>query len=208
MTIDIYTPQGKKERSREVSDVLFAADINESLIHAALVRQLANARVSNAKVRTRSERQGGGRKPWRQKGTGRARQGSIRSAQFRKGGRVFGPTGLENHMKDMPKKQRRQALFSALSSKAAEKTVLGLSEFTPKAPKTKEAQTLLNALSVERSILIAYSEKDDAFLKSFQNIPNVKCVDVQYLNVHDILKHRHLVLMDSAIDKMESIWVK
>ena len=141
MKIDLYQQSGVKKGSVEVSDKMFKAPINEELIRLAVLRQLANARQSNAHSKTRGEIRGGGRKPWRQKGTGHARPGSSRSPLWRHGGVVFGPRNVRNYKKDMPAKERRAALFSSLSKKAADEGVFALDSFKVKAPKTKEEKT-------------------------------------------------------------------
>ncbi|MEA3304591.1 MAG: 50S ribosomal protein L4 [Patescibacteria group bacterium] len=206
MKLDFYNLKGQVEKTVEVNDAFFAAPVNEDLIHKALLRQLANMRQVTAHTKGRSDRRGGGRKPWRQKGTGRARQGSIRAAQWIKGGRIFGPTNDRNYEKDMPKKQRRLALFGALTQKAQSNAVLGLSGFDIQAPKTKEAAQLLQKLPVERSVLVVHADDSEVLVRSFRNIEHIKTLDVQYLNVADLLKYRSIIVSEGAVDKMNTIW--
>ena len=171
-------------------------------MHQALVRQLANARLGTHKTKGRSEVRGGGRKPWRQKGTGRARQGSIRSPQWRGGGTVFGPVPRSYRQK-MPRKMRRQALRSALSVKAADSQLVFLSALELEAPKTKEISAILGNLGVEGSALILLPERDEAVLRAVRNLPNVRTLVAQYLNVRDLLKFDTILVPLSALEVIE-----
>ena len=208
MKIDLYQQSGVKKGSIEVSDKMFKAPINEELIRLAVLRQLANARQANAHTKTRGEIRGGGRKPWRQKGTGRARQGSSRSPLWRHGGVVFGPRNTRNYEKNMPAKERRAALFASLSKKAADEGIFALDAFKVKAPKTKEFAALMSKLPVKRSLLIVIAEKDALLEKSVANIPNVKVILADYLNIHDVFKFEKVMFMEEAIKKAEKLFLK
>ena len=204
MQVPIYNTQGEQVRETELRDDIFAVPVNEALMHQALVRQLANARLGTHKTKTRSEVRGGGRKPWRQKGTGRARQGSIRSPQWRGGGTVFGPTPRSYRQK-MPRKMRRQALRSALSVKAAESQVVLLEGLEMAEPKTKEILDMLKNLGIESSALILLPQRDEVILRSVRNIPEVRTLVAQYLNVRDLLKFEYILLPLASLDVIEGI---
>lgn len=208
MTLDFYSLEGQKVKTLELADAVFAAPIVESVIHQALLRQLANMRQCTAKVKGRSERAGGGRKPWRQKGTGRARQGSIRAAQWIKGGRIFGPTPDRNYTLDMPRKQRRLALLGVLTQKAQSTQLLGLSVSADIAPKTKTASAFLEKMNVERNVLFLYDAAHEGVNKSFRNLASVKMLDVQQLNVADLLKYRQVLMTEDALNKIHATWAK
>jgi large subunit ribosomal protein L4 len=208
MKIDLYQQSGEKKGTVEVSDLMFASKVNEELMRLSLLRQLSNARQSNAHVKTRAEVRGGGKKPWKQKGTGRARVGSTRNPVWRGGGVVFGPRNVRNYEKMMPKKARRQALFSGLSQKASEKSVFALDKFDIKTPKTKDFAELVKKLPVERSLLVVIGERDVKLEKSISNLPNVKTILVDYLNLHDLLKYEKVMFMQSALKKAEQLFLK
>jgi len=173
-------------------------------MHQALIRQLANARQGTHKTKTRGEVQGGGRKPWRQKGTGRARQGSIRAPHWRGGGVVFGPTPRSYEQK-MPRKMRRQALRSALSAKASEAQVRVLDAFHMDAPRTKEVIGILSSLGVDSSVLILLPQSDDIILRSVRNLPKVRTLVAQYLNVRDLLKYDYILMPLASLEVIEGI---
>jgi large subunit ribosomal protein L4 len=204
MQVPIYNTQGEQVRETELRDDIFAAPVNEALMHQALLRQLANARLGTHKTKTRSEVRGGGRKPWRQKGTGRARQGSIRSPQWRGGGTVFGPTP-RSYSQKMPRKMRRQALRSVLSIKAAESQVVLLEGLEMAEPKTKEILDILKNLGIESSALILLPQRDEVILRSVRNIPEVRTLVAQYLNVRDLLKFDYILLPLASLDVIEGI---
>jgi len=208
MKIDLYTQAGSKKGSVEVSDKMFKAPLNEELIRLAVVRQMANARQANAHVKTRGEIRGGGRKPWRQKGTGHARQGSTRSPLWRHGGVAFGPRNVRNYSLSMPVQARRQALFSSLSQKTGDDNVFALDEFKVKAPKTREFAAMLKKLPAARTLLVVIAEKDKNLEKSAANIPNVKIILADYLNARDILNHDKIMFMEPAIKKAEKLFLK
>lgn len=207
MKVDLYTQSGTKSGSLELPKEIFEVPFNKDLVHQALVRQLANSRSPIAHVKTRGEVSGGGRKPFRQKGTGNARQGTIRAPHMRGGGAVFGPRNTRNFSKDMPKKQRRKALFSALSEKARQGEIIGLEEYKAEAPKTKDFAALLKKLPVERNALVVLPGKDESVQKSASNLPNVKTILANYLNIHDLQKYRTIVIMKDAVKKLEETFV-
>ena len=173
MQVSLKNMEGNEIGSVELSDAIFAANINTTVMHQALVRQLANRRLGTHKTKTRSEVRGGGRKPWRQKGTGRARQGTIRAPQWRGGGTVFGPSP-RSYNKNMPRKMRRIALRSALSVKAQEDQIVVLDQLQMAAPRTRDMASMLEALDVERSALLLLPESDANVELSARNLPNVK----------------------------------
>ena len=205
MLVPVYNMGGEKVGETELADRIFAAPVNEAVMHQALVRQLANARLGTHKTKTRAEVSGGGRKPWRQKGTGRARQGSTRSPQWRKGGIVFGPQP-RSYRKKMPRKMRRLALRSALSVKAASEQIILLDTLRMEEPRTKDMVALLDSLSIPDSALILLSDRDDAVERSVRNIPAVKTLRANYLNIRDLLSHDHLLVPLEALEVIEAIW--
>jgi large subunit ribosomal protein L4 len=204
MQVPVYNIQGEQVRETELRDDIFAAPIHEALMHQALVRQLANARLGTHKTKVRNEVRGGGRKPWRQKGTGRARQGSIRAPQWRGGGTVFGPTPRSYRQK-MPRKMRHQALRSALSVKAAGSQLVLLDDFRMDEPKTKEMLNILENLGVESTALILLPGRDETILRSVRNLPQVRTLVAQYLNVRDLLKFDYILVPLSSLEVIEGI---
>lgn len=204
MQVPVYNVQGEQVSEAELRDDIFAAPINEPLMHQALVRQLANARLGTHKTKTRGEIRGGGRKPWRQKGTGRARQGSIRSPQWRGGGTVFGPRPRSYEQK-MPRKMRHQALRSVLSVKAAESQLMLLDTLEMDEPKTKEMLGILRNLGVDSSALILLPGRDEAILRSVHNLPKVRTLVAQYLNVRDLLKFDVILVPLNSLGVIEDV---
>ncbi|GIO22951.1 50S ribosomal protein L4 [Oceanobacillus sp. J11TS1] len=184
----------------ELNDAVFGIEPNTHVLHEAVVMQRASLRQGTHDVKNRSEVRGGGRKPWRQKGTGRARQGSIRSPQWVGGGTVFGPTPRSYSYK-LPKKVRRLALKSALSSKVKEEGLFVLEAITIDAPKTKEVINILNGLKVEEKALIVLSENDETVARSANNLQNVKVLTVEELNILDLLTHDKLIITKDAAEK-------
>lgn len=208
MKVTLYTQTGETNGELELPKEIFEAKFNKDLIHQALVRQLANKRASSAHVKTRGEVSGGGRKPFRQKGTGNARQGTIRAPQMRGGGSVFGPTNEKNYSKDMPKKQRRAALFSALSVKAKDGDVVALESYVNKDMKTKDFVAMLKKLPIKRDVLVVISWKNEDVQKSSNNIPFVKTILVNYVNIHDLQKYDTVLFLKEAVEKMKEIFLK
>jgi large subunit ribosomal protein L4 len=204
MQVPVYDIQGEQVSQAELRDDIFAAPVNQALMHQALVRQLANARLGTHKTKTRGEVRGGGRKPWRQKGTGRARQGSIRSPQWRGGGTVFGPRP-RSYAQRMPRKMRRQALRSALSVKAAESQLVLLDALEMAEPKTKELLAILRNLGADSSALILLPQRDETILRSVHNLPKVRTLVAQYLNVRDLLTFEYILVPLASLDIIEGI---
>ncbi len=205
MQITVYNIQGEKVGERELPESIFNAPIRKDVMHQALVRQLANARLGTHKTKGRSEVSGGGRKPWRQKGTGRARQGSIRSPQWRGGGTVFGPQP-RSYRKDMPKKMRRLALRSALSVKAAEGSIVLVDDVSGIPPRTKEMEAILGNLGIDGSALILMNGDNEAYENVFlaaRNLVGVKTLHAAYLNIRDLLGYDTLILPVDALDVIE-----
>ena len=198
--VTLYNQSGSQVGDVELNDSVFGIEPNEHVLHDAVVMQQASRRQGTHAVKNRSAVAGGGRKPWRQKGTGRARQGSIRSPQWVGGGVVFGPTPRSYSYK-LPKKVRRLALKSALSSKVIENSLIVLESLAFDAPKTKEAVKVLKALDVNEKVLIVTAENDDVVAKSASNLPNAKVLSVSGINVLDLLTHDKLIMTKDAAEK-------
>lgn len=204
MQVLVRNIEGETVGEVELRDDIFGLEPNVVVMHQALVRQLANARLGTHKTKKRKEVSGGGRKPWRQKGTGRARQGSIRAPQWRGGGTVFGPQPRSYNQK-MPRKMRRLAYRSALSVKAQQGQIVVLDAFRMEAPKTREMETVLDRLNVDSSALILLPQHDENVEKSARNIPDVKTLRTSYLNVRDLLNYDYLVMPLAALEVIEGI---
>jgi large subunit ribosomal protein L4 len=202
MQVPLYNQAGQQIGTTELSDAIFGIAPNMSVMHQALVRQLANARQGTSDTKTRGEVSGGGAKPWKQKGTGRARQGSTRAPHWRHGGVAFGPTPRKYTQK-MPLKMRRLALRSALSSKVAEGNVRVVDDIKFDAPKTRDMEVVLSNLQVPASAVIILGEANTVVQKSASNIPDVKTLRAQYLNVRDLLGHDFVVLPLGAVKVIE-----
>jgi len=203
MKVDVLNIKGEKIETTDLAPAIFEAPIKPDLMHQALVRQLANARRGTQSVKNRSEVSGGGRKPWRQKGTGRARQGSIRSPQWKGGGKAHAPKP-RSHALRMPRKMRRAALRSALSVKAGSAEILVLDEFKIKQPKTQEMSAILKRLVGEASVLILLPERDSNVEKSARNLSRAETLLAQYLNVRDLLGFEKVILPLDSISVIES----
>lgn len=204
MLLPLMDMAGKQTGEIEVNDTVFNGPVRVDLMHQALVRQLANARAGTHSTKTRSEVAGGGRKPWRQKGTGRARHGSIRSPQWKGGGTVFGPSP-RSYAKAMPRKMRRAAVRSALASKAQSGQILVIDGLAMDAPKTKVAVEMLSGLGVaEQSVLLVLAENNMAVERSFSNLPQAKTMLGGFLNVKDLLGYDTVVFSKEAIEPVES----
>ncbi|MFC2029748.1 50S ribosomal protein L4 [Chloroflexota bacterium] len=204
MQVPVYNTQGKQVDEAELRDDIFAVPISEPLMHQALLRQLANARLGTHKTKTRGEVRGGGRKPWRQKGTGRARQGTIRAPQWRGGGTVFGPK-VRSYEQKMPRKMRHQALRSALSVKASESGLTLLDTLEMTEPRTKEMLGILQNLGAESSTLILLPQRDEVILRAVKNLPEVRTLVAQYLNVRDLLKYDRVVVPLKSLQVIEEL---
>ena len=203
MLVPVKNISGQEVGQVDLNDSIFAAPINTALMHQALIRQLANARLGLHKTKTRGEVEGGGRKPWRQKGTGRARQGSTRAPNWVGGGTVFGPTPRK-YTKAMPKKMQRAALRSALSAKAGSGQIVVLDRLSLDAPKTKSVTAMLKALGVtEQSVLVVLPERNANVQLSAGNLPNVKTLLSSYLNVRDLLGYDVVLLSNDAVPLIE-----
>ena len=200
--VAVYNMEGKEVDKIELNDSIFGVEINEHLVHMAVLQQLANKRQGTQKAKTRSEVRGGGRKPWRQKGTGHARQGSTRSPQWTGGGVVFAPVPRDYSFK-MNKKERRIALKSALTTRVQENKLVVLDELKLDAIKTKDMQNVLNNLKVEKAMVVTDNEN---VIVSARNIPNVITASVGTLNVFDILKYNTVVLDKAAVAKVEEVY--
>ncbi len=203
--VALYNMQGEKIGDVDLSDDVFGAEVRPDIMHRAIVNYLANQRLGTASTLTRAEVSGGGRKPWRQKGTGRARHGSIRSPLWRKGGIVFGPKP-RSFKTTMPKKLKRFALRSALSAKAKNDELILLDKLTMEVPKTKQMVSMLNNLKADKKSLIVMADKDDNVIKSARNIPGVKTTYVNTLNVYDILNHDFLIMTEETARRVEEVY--
>lgn len=202
MEVDVLNMDGQKVKTMELPSAIFEAPINIDLMHQAYVRQMANARLGTHSTKTRSEVAGGGRKPWRQKGTGRARQGSIRSPQWVGGGKVHTPKP-RNYTQAMPRKMRRAALRSALSVKAIENDIVVLEEFSLPDEKTRMMEQALDSLVGVSSALVLFPEKTeeyDRIVRSVNNLPYAKILLANYLNIRDLLGYEKLVIPMSVFD--------
>ncbi|MDF2984860.1 MAG: ribosomal protein L4/L1e [Eubacterium sp.] len=203
--VDLYNMKGEVVGDIQLSDNVFGADINKEVLHTVVVNQLANKRQGTQSTKTKSEVRGGGRKPWRQKGTGRARQGSIRSAQWIKGGIVLGPKP-RSYSYTLPKKVKRIALKSALTSKVSANEILVLDKLALEAIKTKAMVGVLNSLKIDSTALIVIDSKNDVIAKSARNIPGVKTALVNTINVFDILKYDKFIITKEAVEKVEEVY--
>ena len=203
--VDVYDIKGKKVSDIELADSVFGIEPNENIVHAVLVNYLANQRQGTQNTKTRSEVSGGGRKPWRQKGTGRARQGSIRAPQWIKGGIALGPKP-RSYKYSVNKKEKRLAIKSCLSSKVLEKELVVVDSLPLKEIKTKEMVKALNNLKVEGKTLILLPEKNETVQKSARNIEGVKTTLVNTINVYDLLKYKNLVITLDTVKKLEEVY--
>ena len=202
--VSVYNIEGKEVGSIELNDAVFGVEVNEHLVHMAVVNQLANNRQGRQSAKTRSEVSGGGRKPWRQKGTGHARQGSTRAPQWTGGGIVFAPKPRDYSFK-MNKKEKRIALLSALSSKVAESKIVVLDEFKLDEIKTKKFVEVMNNLKVENALVVLEGENKNVVL-SGRNIPSVKVTATNEINTYDVLKYTTLVVTKAAVEKLEEVY--
>ena len=202
--VSVYNIEGKEVGSIELNDAGFGVEVNEHLVHMAVVNQLANNRQGTQSAKTRSEVSGGGRKPWRQKGTGHARQGSTGSPQWTGGGVVFAPKPRDYSFK-MNKKEKRAALCSALSSKVAESQIIVLDEFKLDEIKTKKFVEVMNNLKASKALVVLEGENKNVVL-SGRNIPTVKVTATNEINTYDVLKYETLVVTKAAVEKLEEVY--
>jgi large subunit ribosomal protein L4 len=204
--VALYNTAGEQVGEIELSDAVFGVNVNEGAMHQAVLAYLANQRLGTAKTKTRTEVSGGGRKPWRQKGTGRARHGSIRSPIWRGGGITFGPDGRRNYKQALPRKIRRLALKSALTVKVNTGSLIVLDQLVMDAPKTKEMASVLGNLKTGRKVLIVTGTTQENVVKSARNIPGVKTTNAGQLNVYDILNTDNLVITRDAVTQVEEVF--
>ena len=202
--VSVYNMEGNEVGSMEMNDAVIGVEVNEHLVHMAVVKQLANNRQGTQKAKTRSEVSGGGRKPWRQKGTGHARQGSTRAPQWTGGGVVFAPVPRDYSFK-INKKEKRAALKSALTSRVEAQKFVVLDELKLDAIKTKDFVKVLNNLNVSKA-LVVMGDKDVVVEKSAANVPGVKTTQATLLNVYDVLKYDTVITTKAAVEKIEEVY--
>ena len=202
--VSVFNMQGKEVGKMDLNDAVFGVEVNENLVHMAVVAQLANKRQGTQKAKTRSEVSGGGRKPWRQKGTGHARQGSIRAPQWTGGGVVFAPVPRDYSM-SMNKKEKRAAMKSALTSRVEAGKLIVLDELKLDAIKTKAFAEVLEALNLKKALVIL-DENDKNVVLSARNIPDVKTTQVNTLNVYDVMKYSTVVVTKKAVSNIEEVY--
>ena len=202
--VSVYNMEGKEVGTIELNDAVFGVTVNEHLVHMAVVQHLANKRQGTQKAKTRSEVSGGGRKPWRQKGTGHARQGSTRSPQWKGGGVVFAPVPRDYSFK-LNKKEKRAALKSALTSRVESGKLIVLDELKLDEIKTRKFKAVMDNLKVNKA-LVVLADKDEKVIKSARNLPTVGTTQVEMINVYDILKGDTLVLTKDAVAKIEEVF--
>ena len=202
--VTVYNMEGNENGTMELNDAVFGVEINEHLVHLAVVRQLANNRQGTQKAKTRSEVSGGGRKPWRQKGTGHARQGSIRAPQWTGGGVVFAPVPRDYEVK-MNKKERRAALKSALTSKVQENKLVVVDSLALAEAKTKEMQKVLTNLKADKALVVT-ADDDQKVVLSARNIADVQTATVNTINVYDVMKHNTVVVTKDAVASIEEVY--
>ncbi len=204
-SIDVYNVEGKKVSTVDLKEEIFGIEPNEALVHSVLVNYLSNQRQGTQSTKTRSEVRGGGKKPWRQKGTGRARQGSIRAPQWIKGGIALGPKP-RSYKYSVNKKEKQLAIKSLLSSKVLENDLVVVDKFNFKEIKTKQVVSAMKNLKVDGAAFIVLPENNEVVQKSARNIENVKTGSVNTINVYDLLKYKKLVLTVDTIKKLEEVY--
>lgn len=202
--VAVYNMEGKEVGKMDLNDAVFGVEINEHLVHMAVVQNLANKRQGTQKAKTRSEVSGGGRKPWRQKGTGHARQGSIRAPQWKGGGVVFAPVPRDYSFK-MNKKEKRAALKSVLTSRVQDNKLIVLDELKFDEIKTKNFKKVMDNLKVEKAMVVI-ADKDDKVILSARNLPKIDTAVAENINVYDVLKGDTLVLTKDAVAKIEEVF--
>ena len=202
--VSVYNMEGNEVGTLELNDAVFGVEVNEHLVHLAVVAQLANKRQGTQKAKTRSEVSGGGRKPWRQKGTGHARQGSTRAPQWTGGGVVFAPVPRDYSFK-MNRKEKRTALKSALTSRVQENKLIVVDELKFDEIKTKKFAEVLKNLNLDKA-LVVLNENDEKVVMSAKNIPTVKTTQINTINVYDVLKYNTVVLTKAAAESIEEVY--
>ncbi len=203
--VNVYNQLGEVVGDIELNEAIFGIEVNEHVVYEVVKNHLANRRQGTQSAKTRAEVRGGGRKPWRQKGTGRARQGSIRAPQWKGGGVVFAPKP-RSYRYSVPKKVRKLAMRSVLTSKVLEGELRVLDALTIDAFSTKKAKEILKNLNLETKTIIVLSEGNEKIVKSFANLPKVETVVVDYMNVYDLLKFDNLVIVKDALSKIEEVY--
>ncbi|MDO4534625.1 MAG: 50S ribosomal protein L4 [Clostridium perfringens] len=203
-TIGLFNKEANKVGDIQLNDQIFAVEVNADAMHQVVVAQLANKRQGTQSAKTRAEVRGGGIKPWRQKGTGRARQGSIRAPQWIKGGVVFAPKPRDYRM-SIPKTMRRVAITSALTSKVVDNNMIVLESLELAAPKTKEMVNVLNAFEAKKTLIVT-AESNENVYKSARNIQGVAVLPVNNINVYDLLKFEKLIITKEAVNKIEEVY--
>lgn len=203
-TVGLFNKEGNKIEDIQLNETIFAAEVNADAMHQVVVALLANKRQGTQSAKTRAEVRGGGIKPWRQKGTGRARQGSIRAPQWIKGGVVFAPKPRDYRM-SIPKSMRRVAMLSALTSKVKNDEMVVLDSLTLEAPKTKEVVKMLNAFNAKKTLIIT-AEANETVYKSARNIEGVAVLPVNNINVYDLLKYPKVIMTKDAVSKIEEVY--
>lgn len=203
--VNVYNQLGEVVGDIELNEAIFGIEVNEHVVYEVVKNHLANRRQGTQSAKTRAEVRGGGRKPWRQKGTGRARQGSIRAPQWKGGGVVFAPKP-RSYRYSVPKKVRRLAMKSVLSSKVLEGELRILDALTIDAFSTKKAKEILKNLSLETKTMIVLPEGNDMIIKSFANLPKVETVVVDYMNVYDLMRFDNLLIVKDALSKIEEVY--
>ena len=202
--VSVYNMEGKEVESIDLNDAVFGVEVNEHLVHMAVVQQLANNRQGTQKAKTRSEVSGGGRKPWRQKGTGHARQGSTRAPQWTGGGVVFAPVPRDYSFK-MNKKEKRAALKSALASRVQENKLIVIDELKFDEIKTKNFKAVMDNLKVNKAYVVL-NENDEKVVKSARNLPNVQTALTNTINVYDVMKGGTVILTKDAVKTIEEVY--
>ena len=205
-TVGIFNKEGKKVDEMQLNETVFATEVNEYALHQVVVALLANKRQGTQSAKTRSEVRGGGIKPWRQKGTGRARQGSIRAPQWIKGGIVFAPKPRDYRMA-VPKSMRKVAMKSALTTKVQNEQMIVLDELSFEAPKTRIVVDMLKALEAKKALIIT-AESNEAVYKSARNIEGVSVIPANNINVYDLLKYEKLIVTKDAVSKIEEVYAQ
>jgi len=203
-TVGLFNKEGQKVGDIQLAESVFGVEVNQYALHQVVVAQLANKRQGTQSAKTRAEVSGGGIKPWRQKGTGRARQGSTRSPQWIHGGIVFAPKPRDYRV-SIPKSMRRVAMLSALTSKVVDNNMIVLDSLEMSVPKTKEIVNMLNALEVKKSLIVV-SDSDENVYKSARNIEGVTVIPVNNINVYDLLKFEKLIVTKDAVSKIEEVY--
>ena len=203
-TVGLFNKEGNKIEDIQLNDKVFAVEVNADAMHQVVVALLANKRQGTQSAKTRAEVRGGGIKPWRQKGTGRARQGSIRAPQWIKGGVVFAPKPRDYRM-SIPKTMRRVAMLSALTSKVQNDEMVVLDSLTLEAPKTKEIVKMLNAFNAKKTLIVT-AEANETVYKSARNIEGVAVLPVNNINVYDLLKYSKVIMTKDAVSKIEEVY--